>query len=449
MSFIRLIMAGIFMMLATQAYAQQPPSGAVQIGQGAALPQWLAMGGDCALAANGSITCTKTNGTLFTSLFLQAANNLSDLNSASTARTNLGLGSVATQNANAVAFTGGTITGMPLPSLSGDVANKQYVDNFTSAALTVHSSVALGTTTALPANTYNNGSSGVGATLTSTCVSSCPAPTIDGSAVTLGQRVLVKDEAAPTNNGIYTVTTVGTGTTPYVLTRATDANTAGTANPTLIGYGTYTLVLGGTVNINNGWTVNSTVTTIGTSAINWAQFNTIGGVSEQKNTAGAGLTTSGNCDNVGTNAGSPCQTALSLTNAFLQANPSAPSGTTSGGGVMMGLGSACHITPSYSGRLSITVNGDAKNNTSGDSVILNLYTGSGTAPTNGAATIGTKLSNNLSLGGGTNASVLFGFSATGIIGGLSPGTPYWIDLELAALGGGAFVQNITCSAMEF
>ena len=43
---------------------------------------------------------------------LGIANNLSDLNNVVTARTNLGLGTMATQNANAVAITGGTITGV-------------------------------------------------------------------------------------------------------------------------------------------------------------------------------------------------------------------------------------------------------------------------------------------------------------------------------------------------
>jgi hypothetical protein len=43
---------------------------------------------------------------------LQVANNLSDLSSVTTARTNLGLGTMATQMANAVAVTGGTLTGV-------------------------------------------------------------------------------------------------------------------------------------------------------------------------------------------------------------------------------------------------------------------------------------------------------------------------------------------------
>jgi hypothetical protein len=179
-------------------------------------------------------------------------------------------GTLAFQNANDVDITGGIITGLPTPSLTSDAATKAYVDAAASAALTPHTQAVVGTTAALPANTYSNGTAGVGATLTANANGIL---TIDGMAPTINKRILVKNEAAPANNGIYTLTTVGTSGAEYVLTRATDANTAGTGNPLEIGFGTYVLVTAGTVNINSGWSVNSTVTTIGSSAINWAQFS--------------------------------------------------------------------------------------------------------------------------------------------------------------------------------
>ena len=183
------------------------------------------------------------------------------------------LGTMSTQSAGAVAITGGTITGIGLPSVSSDVANKQYVDN-SIVGLIIHSQALLATTAALPANTYNNGSSGVGATLTG---NSFGALTVDGVVVAASNRIVVKNEAAAANNGIYTVTTVGDGSHDYVLTRATDANTPGVNNPTEIGFGTYVFVISGAANADTGWSVTSTVTTIGTSAINWAQFSVSGG----------------------------------------------------------------------------------------------------------------------------------------------------------------------------
>jgi Baseplate J-like protein len=74
-----------------------------------------------------------------------------------------------------------------------------------------------------PTNTYNNGTLGVGATLTATANGVL---TVDGSNPTLNQRILVKNELLPAHNGVYVLTTVGTPSVPYVLTRATDLNTA-------------------------------------------------------------------------------------------------------------------------------------------------------------------------------------------------------------------------------
>lgn len=91
-----------------------------------------------------------------------------------------------------------------------------------------HYPVSFSTTAALPANTYANGSSGVGATLTGN--SNGALPSQDGIAPVVGYRLLVKNEATAANNGVYVVTQVGTGGTPYILTRATDFNSASNIN---------------------------------------------------------------------------------------------------------------------------------------------------------------------------------------------------------------------------
>lgn len=277
------------------------------------------------------------------------------------ARTNFGLGSMATQNANGVVITGGTVTGLPNPSVSSDAATKQYVDN-TASGLTIHTPVALATAAALPANTYNNGASGVGATLTA---SANAALMVDGVAVTGSQRILVKNEAAPANNGIYTVTATGSAGAAYVLTRATDTNTAGTGSAVLIGSGTYVLVNGGSTNTNSSWIVNSTVTTMGTSAINWAQFTAAAGASIDAGGATAVSNgVAGQClyDNAGKVAAQTC--------SFVPAAYGASGSTTS-------------TTGTISGSASTLTLGAAIDFVNGQGIRVN---GAGAAPTIGAAT---------------------------------------------------------------
>jgi hypothetical protein len=82
--------------------------------------------------------------------------------------------------------------------------------------------VRLVTTAALsPSPTYSNGTSGVGATLTA---SGNGVLQVDGVNAVLNDRILVKNQADPKQNGIYKVTTAGTISVPYVLTRATDCD---------------------------------------------------------------------------------------------------------------------------------------------------------------------------------------------------------------------------------
>lgn len=121
------------------------------------------------------------------------------------------------------------------------------------------------TTVALPANTYNNGTLGFGATLTE--VGNGALPAIDGVTLVNGDRLLVKNEATGANNGIYVVTVIGTAGTQYVLTRVNDADTA---VKTFAGI-RVSSTADGTANGARGWILTTTgALTIGTTAQTWA-----------------------------------------------------------------------------------------------------------------------------------------------------------------------------------
>ena len=161
-------------------------------------------------------------------------------------------------------FNSQNLTNLLDPVNPQDAATKNYVDS-TASGLSPKTAVQEATTTTLPTNTYNNGASGVGATLTAT---SNGALTVDSTAVALNDRVLVKNEATQANNGIYTETTLGDGSHAYVLTRATDSNTGAGIKNGLV------FISSGSTQANQTWVNNNASTpTIGSTAITYVIFS--------------------------------------------------------------------------------------------------------------------------------------------------------------------------------
>ena len=163
------------------------------------------------------------------------------------------------------------------PTSALHAATKQYVDNL-SAGINFHSPCHVATTGNLSA-TYLNGVSGVGATLTSTVNA---ALVIDSHTLSVGERVLVWQQSAGLQNGIYDVTDAGSPTTPWILTRSSDADNSPSGE---LQNGDFTFIQQGATYGGFGFILNTTGTiTVGTTAINYVQFNTAQAV-----TAGFGL----------------------------------------------------------------------------------------------------------------------------------------------------------------
>jgi len=162
------------------------------------------------------------------------------------------------------------VSNVAAPSSSTDAANKAYVD---AAAVGIDwkPSVRVATTaTGTLATAYANGQ------------------TVDGITLATGDRILIKDQATGSENGIYTVNASG------APTRATDADASGEVTS-----GMAVFVEVGTENADSGWVLTTDGTiTVGTTALTFTQFTGLGSV-----TAGSGLTKTGNTINVGAGTG--------------------------------------------------------------------------------------------------------------------------------------------------
>jgi len=172
------------------------------------------------------------------------------------------------------------------PTSALQSATKQYVDSIAAAGIHYHDPVRVEREGNLTA-TYNNGTAGVGATLTNSGTQA--ALVIDGVTLNSADRVLVYEQTDQTQNGIYTVTNTGSASTNWVLTRATDADSYGPSDPDSLGQGDAFFVQEGAAGAGETYVMNTEGTiTFGTTNITFAQFS-----SAQIYSAGDGLTLTG------------------------------------------------------------------------------------------------------------------------------------------------------------
>lgn len=221
--------------------------------------------------------------------------------------------SIAQSVATSASPTFAQVTVNNLPVNDNHVASKSYVDGI-AASINWHEFAYLATAAALPNTpTYNNSGDGIGATLTGTGNARL---VVDGTNASNGNRILVKNQANSIHNGVYVVTTQGSISAPWVLTRASDFDGSTQYGTPHAGDAVY--VSQGTTNSNQGFLVFTSGTgtngahIIGTDAISFTQFSGTAPI-----LAGTGITKNGNQLSIGQDVAQSASVTFAGVTAYL------------------------------------------------------------------------------------------------------------------------------------